>query len=232
MVCSAGGPDGSIRIWASSRPGGVEAPSAFSLQQLIQFEVKNVSCTAAAIAELPCGKTSTGSTRSVFAAAGYSDGTVRIFNVSKTKVVQKLVLASGSDEVTAVTIIALPVEKDNMLLGVICGTSCGHVVCARIRSESSVENVDAPGKISTKQNILVRGELVANDTNVRHSASSIVKMETCNSDQTRWLVCNSANYITVWHGEEVQHYVHAESVIQNALHTHAHIRRSSFGKSK
>ena len=69
LVCSAGGADGSIRIWAASRPVATDASSGFSLQQLIQFEVTRASCTAVAIREV--GGTASGAGGTVFSAAGY-----------------------------------------------------------------------------------------------------------------------------------------------------------------
>ncbi|KAM4697701.1 WD repeat-containing protein 90 [Rhinophrynus dorsalis] len=74
--CATCGEDGSVRVW-----------SLHSCELLLQFQVLNQSCLCLAWSPQPVSGVSKEMQR---IAAGYSDGTIRIFSVSKTEMEMKI----------------------------------------------------------------------------------------------------------------------------------------------
>lgn len=229
LICSAGGADGSLRIWAASRPSPSDDSSSLSLQQLIQFEVPRASCTAVSICEVDLAAPgSTGPQPVVYAAAGYSDGTVRVFNVTNIKVVQKFTLPTGQAEISAIAIVRVDGEDSDSAssksYAVVCGTNLGHIVATRIETAGGADADVSRDATSAQQNILVRGDVASG----RHGSGSVACIETSNHDTARWLACNEAGHLTIWSGEDIAFHVPLDAVVAEARKTHQS-RPSSFG---
>ncbi|XP_006873982.1 PREDICTED: WD repeat-containing protein 90 [Chrysochloris asiatica] len=85
--CATCGEDGSVRVWSLS-----------SMELVIQFQVLNQSCLCLAWCSPSCGQL--GPQQLV---AGYSDGTVRIFSVSRTEMELKMHPHSSASTAVAFT---------------------------------------------------------------------------------------------------------------------------------
>ncbi|KAM6114117.1 WD repeat-containing protein 90 [Pterocles gutturalis] len=96
--CATCGEDGSVRIW-----------SLGSTELVVQFQVLNQSCQC--LAWKPCPATAWGA-ESQHVVAGYSDGTIRLFSVSRTEMELKM-----HPHAAAVTAIAYSTDGEMILSG-------------------------------------------------------------------------------------------------------------------
>ncbi|XP_053413027.1 WD repeat-containing protein 90 isoform X3 [Nycticebus coucang] len=94
--CATCGEDGSVRVW-----------SLASLELVIQFQVLNQSCLCLAWSPPSCGRP-----EQQRLAAGYSDGTLRLFSVSRTVMELKM-----HPHLTALTAVAFSTDGQTILSG-------------------------------------------------------------------------------------------------------------------
>uniref|UniRef100_A0A8C6ZIQ8 WD repeat domain 90 n=1 Tax=Nothoprocta perdicaria TaxID=30464 RepID=A0A8C6ZIQ8_NOTPE len=96
--CATCGEDGSVRIW-----------SLGSMELVVQFQVLNQSCQCLAWKPQPIGTRLTGSQHVV---AGYSDGTIRVFSISRTEMELKM-----HPHAVALTAVAYSTDGEIVLSG-------------------------------------------------------------------------------------------------------------------
>uniref|UniRef100_A0A8D0FEM6 WD repeat domain 90 n=1 Tax=Strix occidentalis caurina TaxID=311401 RepID=A0A8D0FEM6_STROC len=96
--CATCGEDGSVRIW-----------SLGSMELVVQFQVLNQSCQC--LAWKPCPIVAWGA-ESQHVVAGYSDGTIRVFSISRTEMELKM-----HPHATALTAIAYSTDGEMILSG-------------------------------------------------------------------------------------------------------------------
>nr|XP_021492810.1 WD repeat-containing protein 90 isoform X1 [Meriones unguiculatus] len=94
--CATCGEDGSVRVW-----------SLASMELVIQFQVLNQSCLCLAWTPPSCGRP-----EQQQVVAGYSDGTLRVFNISRTAMELKM-----HPHRTALTAIAFSTDGQTVLSG-------------------------------------------------------------------------------------------------------------------
>ncbi|KFQ93266.1 WD repeat-containing protein 90, partial [Nipponia nippon] len=96
--CATCGEDGSVRIW-----------SLGSMELVVQFQVLNQSCQC--LAWKPCAVVAWGA-ESQHVVAGYSDGTIRVFSISRTEMELKM-----HPHAVALTAIAYSTDGEMILSG-------------------------------------------------------------------------------------------------------------------
>uniref|UniRef100_G1PFR4 WD repeat-containing protein 90 n=1 Tax=Myotis lucifugus TaxID=59463 RepID=G1PFR4_MYOLU len=94
--CATCGDDGSVRVWSLS-----------SMELVIQFQVLNQSCLCLAWSPPSCGRP-----EQQHMAAGYSDGTLRVFNVSRISMELKM-----HPHLAALTAIAFSADGQTIISG-------------------------------------------------------------------------------------------------------------------
>ncbi|XP_054570544.1 WD repeat-containing protein 90 [Eptesicus fuscus] len=94
--CATCGDDGSVRVWSLS-----------SMELVIQFQVLNQSCLCLAWSPPSCGRP-----EQQHVAAGYSDGTLRVFNISRISMELKM-----HPHLAALTAIAFSADGQTIISG-------------------------------------------------------------------------------------------------------------------
>ncbi|XP_049624801.1 WD repeat-containing protein 90 [Suncus etruscus] len=107
--CATCSDDGSVRVW-----------SLTSLELLVQFQVRNQQCLCVTWSPASCGRA-----EQQRVAAGYSDGTLRVFSISRTAM--ELRVQPHSDALTA---IAFSADGQSIL----SGDRSGYVAVSRLNT--------------------------------------------------------------------------------------------------